>query len=119
MKIKVVKSLRDYNCYECGGDEAARGVTEWDDMSLEDYCKLRNAVSWANLNRNDQFHYAIIEQVEDTKSIFASAKEFFEYQEKQKTDRENEARKRKAERESKSKERKLKQLEKLKKELNQ
>lgn len=116
MRIKIIKQDKSNNCYEC--DRAASsGVTNWEEVSTEDYSKLREAVTYANMNRKDMWYYYILVEEENIRDVFSSAKEFHDEQMRLKRQRERENKERKDKRAAASKERKLKQLARLKKEL--
>lgn len=116
MRIKIIKQPKDNFCYECEAT-AASGVTNWEEVSIEDYAKIRDAVQWANLNRKDAWHHFVLVEEEDRQDVFTSAKEFHDEQMRLKEKREAEAAARKAKKAESSRERKLRQLERLQKEL--
>ena len=116
MRIKIIKQARFNTCYECD-NTASAGVTNWEEIPDEEYAKIRDAVTWANLNRKDDWTYFILVEAEDRQDIFASAQEFHDELKRIKEQREAEAAARKAKRAESSRQRKLKQLERLQKEL--
>ena len=118
MKVKVLKIATGvYSCYECGNsEETIRGVTNWSDMTLEEYSKLSQAISLANRSPKNKWQYFLVEQVEDVGDIYQSAQEFTAYQQRREKERQQIEQKRKVTLAKKAKERKRKQFEKLKKE---
>lgn len=123
MKIKILKLDKDSQgyCYECerNFNSLIQGVTKWDEVTLEECQKLKGAIHDANRALNQKYYYFMVHQVEDNQELFDSAAEWLEYNRKEEEKRKARDAQAAAQRLLKNQERKRKQLEKLKKELEQ
>lgn len=122
-KIRIVKinkfsSSDDYSC-------VAANLTDWEEITENEYVKITNSIAEANLNYEDEYLYRLVEFVEK-EEVFQKAAQWVEKQKakaKEAKDRIEKERLKKEEQKrikaAKSLETKRKQLERLKKELGE
>ena len=121
LKVKVILSTSAY-CYECEGQNSLYPVSkDWEEVTDAEYVKIAEAVSEANRVKKFTDETYVLISYDDTtlEKMFAKASDFRKSVEERKLKDEKKKKEAADKRKVTKLERKRKQLEKLKKELNE